>query len=133
MTELLSPGSKIVHRLIAETAKALAFEVYEACATVDKFYDAWPNQRRFVAKNWRYFIGDARKSLTVMLTPISGTEKDPDGPKYHYSQHIRDEIFEALLIEGGMKSAPPLDLAKLRRDAGFEPVDYAKGHRRLDA
>lgn len=113
--------TKIVHNLIARTAKEICSEVYEVCATTDRFYKAWPNSRRFVAVKWKEFIGDARKALTVMLRPIPGTEKDPDGPKYHYSQHIRDEVFEALLIDGQAKAPAPLDLRQLRANAGFDP------------
>lgn len=122
MTELLSSRQKIVHRLVADTAKAIALEVWEVCAKVDKFYKVWPSQRKFAAKNWRHFICDARKSLTAMLSVIPGTERDPDGPKYHYPQHTRDAIFEALLIEGEMKSAPTMSLNQLRAQTGFEPA-----------
>lgn len=128
--DLLMPGQKVVHKLVAETAKGIALEVWDTCASVDKFYKAWPKKRIFVARNWRHFIGDARKSLATMLSVKPGTEKDPDGPKYHYSQHMRDEIFEALLIEGKMKSAPKMDLNQLRAAAGFEPIS---ARQRFDA
>jgi hypothetical protein len=143
MTDLIRPGQKIVHRLIAKTCKEIAAEVFEVCSSNDRFYAAYPHVGRFVAKNWRYFISDARKALTVMLTPIPGEFEDhtqADGsivkvPVYRYPQIMRDEIFEALLTEGQMKAAPPVDLNQLRAQAGFAPPDYAKGHRprRLDA
>lgn len=44
-----------------------------------------------------------------MLKPIEGTDDPhlyPEGPEYQYSEHIRNEIFEALLLEGEMKSLP---------------------------
>lgn len=114
--------SKIVHKLIAKTAKEIAAEVYEVCASNDRFFSAYPSQGRFVRQQWQQFIGDARKALTAMLVTVPGTERDPDGPKYRHSQHIRDEVFEALVTEGQMKSAPPLDLSQLRINAGMDPM-----------
>lgn len=133
MTDLIRPGQKVVHKLIAKTAKEIAAEVYEVLASNDRFYRTYPNVRRFVAKNWRHFIGDARKSLTVIMAAES-----PDGTPQHvvylYPQIMRDEIFEALILEGEQKAPPPVDLNQLRRQAGFAPENYAKGHRpRLDA
>lgn len=97
---------KICHELIAKTAKGITFEAYEILAHDDAFYRAWPNQRRFVARQWKNFIGHARASLLVMLTPIPGTENDPDGPKYLASETARNAIMEAFVIEGAYKHVP---------------------------
>lgn len=142
MTDLIRPGQKVVHKLMAKTAKEIAEAVWEVCSSNDRFHAAWPKARIFIARNWRYFIGDARKALTQMLTPIPGEFEDhtqSDGstikvPVYRYPQIMRDEIFEALLLEGEMKAPAPVDLNQLRAQAGFAPENYAKGHRpRLDA
>lgn len=125
--------SKLVHKLVAKTAKEIAAEVWEVCSSNDAFHKQYPYVRPFVAGWWSSFIGDARKALSQMLVPIPGTEKDPDGPKYRYVQHIRDEVFEALLIEGVQKSAPTKTLAQIRAEQGIRAPDYARGHRRLDA
>lgn len=91
---------KIAHKLVHETAKEIAHEVYEVLATEsNKFYKMYPNRNSFVSKNLHYFIGDARKALTSMLVP------DSNG-NFKHSEHIRDEIFEALCLEGEMKAHP---------------------------
>ena len=91
---------KICHRLVAETAKDIARAVYDVLAMNNDFYKAYPTMQSFVNNQWSYFIGDARRSLATMLKPKAGTENNPE---FYYSQHIRDEIFEALLAEGEMK------------------------------
>lgn len=124
--------TQIVHTLVAETAKSIAFAVHEVCCSNDAFYKQWPKSRVFVARNWRYFIGDARTALAAMLAEAH--DSTPEHPTYKYPQHTRDAVFEALVAEGEMKAPPPLDLAQLRARAGFEPIDFGKGHRqRLDA
>jgi hypothetical protein len=112
--------SKICHKLIAATARNIAAEVYEACASNNKFYKEYPSMDNFVERQWSYFIGDARKCLLTMLKPKTGC--DPNNPEYYYSQHIRDEIFEALCLEGEAKAAPLIDVNKLRESAGFQPL-----------
>ena len=106
MTELLHSGQKICHKLVAETAKEITFAVYEIMAHDDVFYKANPTAKRFVARQWKNFIGHARASLLVMLTPIPGTENDPDGPKYQAHEIMRNAIMEAFIEEGAFKQAP---------------------------
>lgn len=132
--------SRIVHQLIAKAAKSIASEVYEVCCSNDRFYRAYPNRNSFVGQNWQEFIGHARESLLVMLRHVPGTEDRVDGdgkplgPEYYYSQHIRDEVFEALTIDGANKTPVPVSLDRLRANAGFDPLDHVKGHRQaLDA
>ena len=98
--------AKIVHKLIARTAKAISAEAWEILSSNDDFHRAWPKVRPFVANQWRNFVGHARASLVVMLQPIPGSEKEPDGPRYVNSQHVRDEIYEALCTEGAFKARP---------------------------
>lgn len=118
--------SRIVHKLIASTAKEIASEAYEVMCSNDRFYKRWPKRGPFVAKNWHEFIGHARDSLTAMLRHVPGTENNPGGPKYYYTQHVRDEIFEALLIDGANKTPPPLDVHAIRAKAGFDPLASLK-------
>jgi len=106
MTELLHSSQKICHRLVADTAKEITYAAYEILAHDDTFYKAWPRANRFVAKQWKNFIGHARASLAMMLTPIPGTEDDPDGPKYAAAETLRDAIMEAFLAEGVYKTVP---------------------------
>lgn len=91
---------KIAHKLVAKTANEIAREVYEALATSNNFFRAYPTMHSFTSKHWSYFIGDARKALTMMLKP------DPITGEFRYSEHVRDEIFEALCLEGELKGTP---------------------------
>ena len=112
---------KICHKLVAETAKAIAAEVYEVLAGNNRFFKQYPTMKKFINSCWGDFIGDARKSLAVMLR--AKPNSDPRAPvEYYYSQHIRDEIEEALIQEGEMKSAPEVDLNQLRIQAGMDPL-----------
>lgn len=122
--------SRVVHKLIAATAKELAGAFYEVAAGANtRFYRQYPSQRRFIQLQWHEFIGHARDSLVKMLDPISGTENDRDGPKYRYSEHIRDEVFEALVMDGTHKAAPALTVDQMRANAGFEPLSEVRKSR----
>jgi hypothetical protein len=46
-----------------------------------------------------------------MLKPKS--DSDPRNPEFYYSEHIRDEIFEALVAEGEMKGPAPLPSSRV--------------------
>lgn len=93
--------TKIAHKLVAKTATEIANEVYEVLASSsDRFYKQYPNRNAFVFRNLSYFITDARKALTSMLIP------DPSTGEFKYSEHIRNEIFEALCLEGEIKAFP---------------------------
>ncbi len=93
--------AKIAHKLVAKTANEIACEVYEALASnSDQFYQVYPTMESFTSKHWSYFLGDARKALTTMLKP------DPLTGEFRFSEHIRDEIFEALCLEGELKGTP---------------------------
>jgi hypothetical protein len=121
--EQLGSGA-MVHRLIAQTAKEICEAVFEACSYTDKFHEMWPEKyrKRFIQRFWAEYIGAARDSLTTLLQPIPGTETSPDGPKYATPQIMRDEIFEALLIDGAYKRPAPLSVDQLRANAGFDPL-----------
>lgn len=121
--EQLAAG-QMVHTLIAKTAREITEAVYEACSYTDKFHAIWPERLRkcFIQRFWPEYIGAARDSLTQLLRPIPGTENDPDGPKYSTHQILRDEIFEALIIDGSYKRPAPLSTDQLRANAGFEPL-----------
>ena len=117
-------AGQMVHGLIAKTAKEITEAVFEACSYSDPFHAAWPEKkcRAFVKRFWPDYIGYARQSLAMMLTPIAGTENDPDGPKFHYPESMRNEVYEALLIDGQYKRPPPKSTEQLRAEAGFEPI-----------
>lgn len=121
--EQLASG-QMVHRLIAEAARGITEAVFEACSHTDKFHAAWPEKyrKRFIQRYWPDYIAQARQSLLALLTPIPGTENDPDGPKYTTHELLRDQIFEALIIDGQYKAPAPLSTDQLRAQAGFEPL-----------
>lgn len=97
--------SKIAHKLIAKTANEIACEVYEVLAGANnRFYKAFPTMESFTRVHWPEFIKDARRCLTQMLIPEPNS--DPNNPTFKFSEHIREEIFEALCLEGEMKGAP---------------------------
>ncbi len=120
---------QMVHGLIAKTAKEITEAVWEVCSSNDAFHRTWPKVRPFVKRYWADYIGHARDSLLALLTPIPWTESDHDGPKYATPQIMRDEIFEALIIDGQYKRPAPLSTDQLRANAGFAPLSEVKRSR----
>jgi len=55
------------HKAIRDIAKEMAGAAYEKLASNDAFFKDHPNQNLFIAKNWKYFVGDARQSLLQIL------------------------------------------------------------------
>ena len=101
---------KVVHNLIADTAKAIAQEAYEAIAHDNHFYAEWPTMDGFVTANWRMFVDDARRCLLLILQP---TGYDGGGhPIYSTAEPLRDQVYEALKIDGSMRKDP--NAAKVR-------------------
>lgn len=91
---------KVVHNLIATTAKAIAQEAYEAIAHDNDFYAAWPQMQPFVDRNWQMFVGEARLALMQMLA----VERWEDGqPVYKYPEEMREPVYQALLIDGSQR------------------------------
>lgn len=86
--------SKIVHKLIAKTAKEITAEAYEILASNDDFYKQWPRRQVFVNRQWANFVGHARAALAVML-------RDPT-----IHEHLKEPIYEAFIHEGGFKASP---------------------------
>lgn len=125
--------TKIIHVVIAETSKSLAYAAYEEMAKVDRFYRMNPKADAYVARNWRHFIPFARQSLAGILAKDFKHEIASGQYSPRSVEVMKEEIFQALLIDGQYKAPAPIDLATLRKNAGFEPIDYAKGHRGLNA
>ena len=88
---------RIVHEVIAKTAKEFAATFYEEAAHSDAFYERHPKVTSFVGRNWRYFIGYARSALATMLAPDYPKPLDPG---------VRETIYEALCIDGTFKESP---------------------------
>lgn len=83
----------IVHKLIRETAEAIAAEAYESMAHDNAFFAEWPKRRAFVRKNWLMFVDHARDSLLQIL----GGD---------YPDAMKQPIYDALTIDGSFKAAP---------------------------
>lgn len=82
--------TKVVHQLIAKTAKEIANEAYEMCAHDNVFHAEWPDQRVFVRKNWTMFVDSARDALMAILTG-------------DYPEQMKEPIYEAFLIDGSQR------------------------------
>ncbi len=75
------------HWRIAKVAKEIAHIRYDAYASDNRFYAAYPDEDKFVRKFWGVYIDIARDLLANLLTdPMIG-----DGEK--------EEIYNALLLD----------------------------------
>ena len=64
------------HKLLQETAEAMAQEVYQTLARNNLWFKAHPNQKAWVRKHWGNFIAAARATLAEMLArPIDEDQK----------------------------------------------------------
>ena len=88
---------KVVHTIIADTAKAIAQEAYDAIAHDNAFYAEWPSADLFVTHNWRMFTDQARQALLRMLEV---DHWEAGVPVYKYPEAMREPVYEALLIDG---------------------------------
>lgn len=75
------------HRLVAETAKSAANELYDTLMSENRYYEAWKKKNpgasaaalrsRFVTRNWGKCIPVARATLAHMLSkPIDEVQKE---------------------------------------------------------
>lgn len=96
MPQLNAPNS-YCHKLIRQTARAMAKEVYEVNASDNEFYLKYPDRKRYVAASWGLFIEDAREALAKLLTT-------------GLPESMKDEIAEALVLDNTMRA----DRATLR-------------------
>lgn len=72
------------HRLLADTAKGIAAEMFEIVMKDNAVFDAWKAKypglttellrRRFVAKYWPDHLEAARTALALLLRKIDGDE-----------------------------------------------------------
>lgn len=81
---------KIVHNLIADTARDIAREAYESVAHSNDFYAQWPDREAFVKANFSMFVDGARAALLEIL-------------KGDYPDAMKDPIYEALVIDGSYR------------------------------
>lgn len=97
-------SDKIIHEVIARTAKALAEAAYEELAHENAFYAANPDVNIYVARAWQHYIPFARASLLTTLQKDFSYEVamgiyTPQGVDV-----MKNEVYEALLIDGSYKA-----------------------------
>ena len=103
-SKLILPGQDrpvqakgVVHKLVADTAKAFAQAVWEEGATKsNEFYKLWPTAELFVRKRWQSFVQPARTHLAEMLHPDMHSQT---------SEEMRAQIHEALLLNAAVNPA----------------------------
>jgi hypothetical protein len=79
---------KIGHKLVIKTAREMAHEVYEKCASMDnEWYKQWPSRETYVEKSLMYFVPQARATLTDLMMQT----KD---------ERLKEEIYQALCDDG---------------------------------
>lgn len=82
------------HKEIRKIAREMAGVAYEELARDNAFYQKYPNQNKFIARHWKNFIGEARKSLLAIL---GGSY--PDAMKKDvFEIYVRDR--ELQLVDG---------------------------------
>lgn len=98
---------KIVHKAIAETAKSLAAAAYEELARENEFYAANPTMRGYIGRNWRHFIPFARQAMVGILAKDYSFEIACGQYTPQAVDVMKNEIYEALLIDGNLKRPQP--------------------------
>jgi hypothetical protein len=79
---------RMVHKTIKHVAMEMAGTYYEIAASRDnRFYRAYPNQKRFIRTNWKNFVLTARQVLTELLS------------RPNYPDVMKNEIYDALLLD----------------------------------
>jgi hypothetical protein len=82
---------KVVHNLLADTAKAIAHEAYESLAHDNAFYAEWPTVQSYVNANWRIHLPEVRAQFVKILTG-------------DYPDAMKEPIYEAMVIDGSMRN-----------------------------
>ncbi len=98
-------SEKIIHEVIARTAKSLAEAAYEEMASVNDFYAANPDVNLYVAGNWQHYIPFARQSLVNLLTKDFSFEIACGQYTPESVDLMKSEVCEALVIDGSYKAS----------------------------
>lgn len=81
----MTKKAKFAHELLAATAKEFAACFYEEAAKDNEFYKFYPQQKKFVKREWHRFVETARIQLSKMLGMA------------HISEFQKEQIFDALV------------------------------------
>lgn len=95
---------KIIHHMVAETAKAIAAEAYELLAKENAFYASNPSQKRYVRRAWKDYIPYARQSLVGVLAKDFSFEIATGAYTPQTVEMMKNDIYECLLIDGEFKA-----------------------------
>jgi len=96
-------STKIIHAMIAETAKAIAAEAYELLAQENAFYAANPKQRVYVRRAWKDYIPYARQSLIGLLAKDFTFEISMGTYTPQAVEMMKNDVYECLLLDGEFK------------------------------
>ena len=113
--------AQIIHKRIAKVAKAIAYECYEVMAHEDDFYRLNPDQDGYVRRNWKHYIPFARQSVVQILSKDYDHEIGLGVYTREGVAQMKDEVYEALLIDGSAKGKPrkpPPEILRLRERFG---------------
>src|SRR5665213_2654698 len=97
---------KYAHEMVANTAKEMAGCWYEEAAHDDEFYAFYPNQNKFIKREYHRFIEAARLTLSGMLG-----RNDVDEWK-------KEQISEALIKHASLSGNIDRRVAKMLIDEG---------------
>lgn len=82
--------TKVVHQLLADTAKAIAHEAYESMAHDNAFYKEWPTVGSYVHANWTLHLPEVRAQFVKIL-------------QGDYPDAMKQPIYEAMCIDGSQR------------------------------
>lgn len=87
-----------VHKVIAETAKSMAGEIYESMAESNDWYKRNPSRSKFVKAVWPTLVDEARATLARMLALPGGEE---------LKETIADALIKDNALQRGLEEQSP--------------------------
>lgn len=98
---------KIIHFIIANTAKSLAREAWEMMAKENAFYRLNKNPKIYVRRNWQHYIPFARDALVEILKKDYSFEISIGSYTPEAVDKMKADIHECLVIDGAYKAPAP--------------------------
>lgn len=89
------------HKSVRSIAREMAGTAYEELASKDGFYEQWPNQNLFIAKNWKYFVGAARQSLLSILGGEYPEAMKTDALDIYIKDRVLQDVQEGVPVKMG--------------------------------
>jgi hypothetical protein len=88
----MSTNQKFAHEMVAGVAREMAGCWYEEAAHDDDFYHFYPNQNKFIKREWPRFIAAAKAQLAIMLGM----------PEHQVPEWQKEQISDALIKHAGL-------------------------------